>query len=52
MGYILKMQKYIELKIWTIKRRQNIKFLYIDVALTLILYIKDSKRVEYEKLKR
>jgi hypothetical protein len=37
---------------WTTKRRQNIKFLYIDVALTLILYIEDSRRVEYKKLKR
>ena len=48
----LKIQKYIKLKIWTTKRRQNIKFLYIDVALTPISYIKDSRRVEYKKLKR
>ena len=51
-GYILKMQKYIELKIWTTKRRRDIKFLRINVALTLILYMEDSRRVEYKKLKR
>ena len=51
-GYILKMQKYIELKMWTTKRRRDIKFLYINVALIPILYIKDSRRVEYKKLKR
>ena len=52
MGYILKMQKYIELKMWTTKRRRDIKFLRINVALTLILYMEDSRRVEYKKLKR
>jgi len=46
------MQKYIELKMWTIKRRRDIKFPHINVALTLILYIEDSRRVEYKKLKR
>jgi len=51
-GYILKMQKYIELKIWTTKRRRDIKFPRINVALILILYIEDSRRVEYKKLKR
>jgi len=51
-GYILKMQKYIELKMWTTKRRQDIKFLCINVALIPILYMEDSRRVEYEKLKR
>ena len=52
MGYILKMQKYIELKMWTTKRRRDIKFPRINVALTLILYMEDSRRVEYKKLKR
>ena len=46
------MQKYIELKMWTTKRRRDIKFLCINVALTPILYMEDSKRVEYKKLKR
>ena len=52
MGYILKMQKYIELKMWTTKKRQDIKFPYIDIALTPISYIEDSRRVKYKKLKR
>jgi hypothetical protein len=52
MGYILKMQKYVELKMWTTKRRRDIKFPRIDVALTPISYMEDSRRVEYEKLKR
>ena len=51
-GYILKMQKYIKLKIWTTKRRQDIKFLYIDIVLTPISYMEDSRRVEYKKLKK
>ena len=52
MGYILKIQKYIELKIWTTKRRQDIKFSHINIVLTPISYIEDSRRVKYKKLKR
>ena len=37
---------------WTTKRRRDIKFLRINVALILILYMEDSRRVEYKKLKR
>ena len=46
------MQKYVELKIWTTKRRRDIKFPHINIVLTLISYIEDSRRVEYKKLKR
>ena len=37
---------------WTTKRRRDIKFPCINMALILILYIEDSRRVEYKKLKR